>query len=123
MIQSFFFFLPLMGSLFNIFSMMFPNLNYGATRSFISKKRGGILQYLKSKSMHDIRVRHLQVVECVLQYFRVILERRLLFKRSRIPTILTYTDVDYAGSVSDIRSTSCYCTFLYGNLVAWRSNK
>lgn len=35
----------------------------------------------------------------------------------------TYTDADYAGYVSDRRSTSGYCTFLCGNLVAWKSKK
>lgn len=31
--------------------------------------------------MHDPRVRHLQVVDCVQQYLKAILERRLLIKR------------------------------------------
>lgn len=34
-----------------------------------------------------------------------------------------YTHYDYASLMSDIRSTSGYCTFLCGNLVAWRSKK
>ncbi|RDX84158.1 hypothetical protein CR513_34840, partial [Mucuna pruriens] len=33
------------------------------------------------------------------------------------------TDVDYAGSIVDRRSTSGYCMFLGGNLVTWRSKK
>ena len=34
-----------------------------------------------------------------------------------------YTDSDFAGSLSDRRSTSGYCIFLAGNLVIWRSKK
>jgi len=34
-----------------------------------------------------------------------------------------YTDVDYAGSIVDRRSTIGYCMFLGGNLVTWRSKK
>ncbi|MCH90414.1 hypothetical protein A2U01_0011329 [Trifolium medium] len=38
-------------------------------------------------------------------------------------TIKVYTGADYAGSVSDRRSTLGYCTFLCGNLIAWKSKK
>ncbi|KAI5336519.1 hypothetical protein L3X38_015787 [Prunus dulcis] len=34
-----------------------------------------------------------------------------------------YTDADWAGSVTDKRSTSGYFTFVGGNLVTWRSKK
>ena len=34
-----------------------------------------------------------------------------------------YTDSDFAGSLSDRRSTSGYCLFLARNLVIWRSKK
>jgi len=34
-----------------------------------------------------------------------------------------YTDVDYAGSIVDRRSTTGYYLFLGGNLVIWRSKK
>ncbi|KAE8672148.1 Protein ARABIDILLO 2 [Hibiscus syriacus] len=34
-----------------------------------------------------------------------------------------YTDVDWAGSVNDKRSTSSYCSYVWCNLVTWRSNK
>ncbi|RVW89842.1 putative mitochondrial protein [Vitis vinifera] len=32
-------------------------------------------------------------------------------------------DADWAGSVNNRRSTSGYCTFVWGNLVTWRSKK
>ena len=34
-----------------------------------------------------------------------------------------YTDADWAGSAEDRRSTSGYCSFVWGNLVTWRSTK
>ena len=34
-----------------------------------------------------------------------------------------YTDADWAGSITDRKSTSSYCTFIGGNLVIWRSKK
>ena len=47
----------------------------------------------------------------------------MLFRRGNELTLEAYTDVDYARSVDDRRSTSGYCTFLGGNLVSWRSKK
>ena len=34
-----------------------------------------------------------------------------------------YTDVAYAGSLTNRRSTTGYCIFLGGNIVSWRSKK
>ncbi|RVW29262.1 Retrovirus-related Pol polyprotein from transposon TNT 1-94, partial [Vitis vinifera] len=34
-----------------------------------------------------------------------------------------FSDADWAGSVTDQRSTSGYCSFVWGNLVTWRSKK
>ena len=34
-----------------------------------------------------------------------------------------FTDANCVGSVSDRRSTFGYCTFVWGNLVTWRSKK
>ena len=34
-----------------------------------------------------------------------------------------YTNVDWARSIKDRRSTTDYCSFVGGNLVTWRSNK
>lgn len=47
----------------------------------------------------------------------------LLFKKRGHLQIEAYTDADWAGSITDKRSSSGYCTFVGGNLVTWRSKK
>ncbi|KAH9752394.1 retrovirus-related pol polyprotein from transposon RE1 [Citrus sinensis] len=47
----------------------------------------------------------------------------LFSKNEDYNNIEVYTDADWAGSVSDRRSTSGYFTFVGGNLVTWRSKK
>ena len=34
-----------------------------------------------------------------------------------------FTNADWAGSVEHKRSTTGYCTYVWGNLVTWRSKK
>jgi hypothetical protein len=76
-----------------------------------------------SQFMHDPRVRHMKAVNRILQYLKATPGRGILFKRGGSLTMEAYTDADYAGSLSDRRSTIGYCTFLCGNLVTWRSKK
>jgi hypothetical protein len=38
-------------------------------------------------------------------------------------SVTGFSDADWAGSRSNQRSTSGYCTFVGGNLVTWRSKK
>ena len=47
----------------------------------------------------------------------------MLFKKQRQLQIELYVDVDWVESIIDRRSTSNYCTFLGGNLVAWPNKK
>ena len=37
--------------------------------------------------------------------------------------IEAYTDANWAKSITDRKSTTGYCTFVWGNLVTWRSKK
>jgi len=63
-----------------------------------------------SQFMHDPRERHLQAVNRIIQYLKAL-------------SIKIYTDVEYARSIVDRKSTTGYCMFLGGNLVTWRSKK
>ncbi|RDX87111.1 putative mitochondrial protein, partial [Mucuna pruriens] len=56
-------------------------------------------------------------------YFKASPGKGLLFIKEGKLSMEIYTNVDYAGSVADRRSTSEYCMFLEGNLVTWRSKK
>ncbi|PON66810.1 Ribonuclease H-like domain containing protein, partial [Trema orientale] len=47
----------------------------------------------------------------------------LFFGKNEKRGIEAYTDADWAGSIDDRKSTSGYCTMLWGNLVTWRSKK
>jgi len=73
--------------------------------------------------MHDPRERHLQVVNIIIQYLKTSPGKGLLFKKGEKLSMKVYTDVNYARSIVDRRSTTDYCMFLGENLVTWRSNK
>ena len=46
-----------------------------------------------------------------------------MFSKNGNLKVVGYTDADWAGSVTDRRSTSSYFTFVGGNLITWRSKK
>ncbi|KAF5468706.1 hypothetical protein F2P56_012842 [Juglans regia] len=70
-----------------------------------------------SQFMHNSREVYLQAVYRVLHYLKANPGKEILFKRKARLILEAYTDVDYAGSLVDRRSTTGYCTFLGGNLV------
>ncbi|KAH9716025.1 protein kinase domain-containing protein [Citrus sinensis] len=76
-----------------------------------------------SQYMHSPYVEHLEAVHKILRYLKSTPGRGLLFKKSDQRSVEVFTDADWAGSISDRRSTSGYCTFLWGNLITWRSKK
>lgn len=47
----------------------------------------------------------------------------MLYKKSGHCRVEVYIDADWAGSLTDYRSTTEYCTFLGRNLVTLRSKK
>ncbi|XP_022853783.1 uncharacterized protein LOC111375216 [Olea europaea var. sylvestris] len=44
-------------------------------------------------------------------------------RKSERKDVEAFTDADWAGSIEDRRSTTGYCTYVWGNLVTWRSKK
>jgi len=47
----------------------------------------------------------------------------ILFKKNEDRGIQCFVDADWAGSLEDSKSTSGFCTKVWGNLVTWRSKK
>ncbi|CAL8998093.1 unnamed protein product, partial [Prunus brigantina] len=62
-------------------------------------------------------------VDRILRYLKLAPGKGLMFSKNRDLEVVGYTDADWAGSITDRRSTSSYFTFVGGNLVTWRSKK
>ena len=78
---------------------------------------------LVSQFMQSPHEEHLEVVHRILRYLKSTPGRGLFFKKIGQEAIEAFTDADWAGSITDQKLTSDYCTFVWGNLVTWRSKK
>jgi hypothetical protein len=58
----------------------------------------------------------------IICYLKGCLGRGLLYTNGNLQ-VECYTDAVWAGLLDDRRSTSEYCAFVGGNLVAWRNKK
>ena len=76
-----------------------------------------------SQFMHAPSEEHMEAVYWILRYLKSTLGKGLLFSKNGISNIEGYTDSDWAGDQTTRRSTSCYFTFVEGNLVTWKSKK
>ena len=85
------------------------------TRPDIAFAVSMVSQYMQSP--YEI---HMEVVYQILRYLKMTPGKGLYFKKNHSRLIEAFTNV---GSVEDRRSTSGYCTFVWGNLVTWRSKK
>ena len=73
--------------------------------------------------MNNPTEEHMIAVNRILRYLKMTPGKGLFFKKIAKKDIELFSDVDQAGSLTDRRSTSGYCTFVWGNLVIWRSKK
>ena len=77
-----------------------------------------------SQFMHNPSVDHMDAVVRILRYLKSAPGRGVMFsKHSSILEVCGFTDADWAGNITDRRSTSGYFTFVGGNLVTWKSKK
>ena len=78
---------------------------------------------LVSQFMHIPTEEHMLVVRKILCYLKATPGKKILFKAKNELDIKGFSDADYAGSITDRRSTSGYYVYLGENLVSWRSEK
>ncbi|GAV56879.1 hypothetical protein CFOL_v3_00420 [Cephalotus follicularis] len=76
-----------------------------------------------SQFMHSPKEEQLDAVYRVLRYLKGTPGRGLFFKKGEQRMVEIYIDTDWAGSSVDRMSMSDYCTYVWGNLVTWRSKK
>ena len=70
-----------------------------------------------SQYMHAPCEEHMEVVYRIMKYLKGSLGKGLYFRKNETRSIEGFTDADWADSIDDRRSTSGYCTFVWGNLV------
>ena len=88
------------------------------TRPDIAYAVSVVSQFMQSPS-----VDHMAAVMRILAYLKSAPGKGILYKCHGHMRIEGFTDADWAGDVTDRRSTSGYFTFVGGNLVTWRSKK
>ncbi|XP_019053531.1 PREDICTED: uncharacterized protein LOC109114786 [Nelumbo nucifera] len=88
------------------------------TRLDISYAVGVVSQYI-----HEPRTSHMQAVNKILAYLKGCPGKGMLYSNHGHLKIEAYTDVDWAGSIDDKRSTSGYYALVGGNLISWKSKK
>ena len=76
-----------------------------------------------SQFMKDPHLPHWEAVIRIVRYLKAYPGRGLLYKTNGHLRVEAYTDANWAGSPSDRKSTTRYCTILGGNLITWRSKK
>ncbi|KAL5758013.1 hypothetical protein ACOSP7_020624 [Xanthoceras sorbifolium] len=76
-----------------------------------------------SQFMNSPNEEHMGAVLRILRYLKMTPGQGICFKKSEDRDVRIFTDADWAGSVVDRRSTSGYCSYVWGNLVTWRSKK
>ncbi|RVW64174.1 Retrovirus-related Pol polyprotein from transposon RE1 [Vitis vinifera] len=90
-----------------------------------SQKKLGIKKEMSAVSqfMHSPTEEHMEAVYRILRYLKMTPGKGLFFRKIENRDTEVYSDADWAGNIIDRRSTSGYCSFVWGNLVTWRSKK
>ena len=83
----------------------------------------GFSMSVVSQYMNNPNEEHFKVVYKILQYLKMTPRKGLFFQKGSNKRIEVYSDADWARSINDPRSTTDYCTYIWGNLVTWRSKK
>ncbi|CAN1338667.1 Retrovirus-related Pol polyprotein from transposon TNT 1-94 [Linum perenne] len=78
---------------------------------------------LVSQFMHEPTEEHWEAVLRILRYLKRTPGLGLMFRKHGSRNIELYTDASWASSITDRKSTSGYCSYVWGNLVTWKSKK
>ena len=78
---------------------------------------------MASRYMNNPNELHMKVVNRILQYLKGTQGKGLYFAKNLNRNLEMYTDADWAGSIIGRKSTTRYCSYVWGNLVTWRSKK
>ena len=73
--------------------------------------------------MHAPRTVHLAAVHRILRYLKGSPGQGILSRSHGHAKAMAYTDATWAGSLTDRKSTTVYCTMVGGNLISWKSKK
>nr|XP_048319473.1 secreted RxLR effector protein 161-like [Ziziphus jujuba var. spinosa] len=76
-----------------------------------------------SQHMNNSTEDHLQAVYRILRYLKMTPGHGLLFKKCENREIEIYTDASWTGELIDKKSTTGYYSYVWRNLVTWRSKK
>ena len=83
----------------------------------------GFFVSVVSQFMNNPIEEHMEVVNRILRYLKMTSGRGLLYKKSDNRNIEVLLDADWVGNISNRRSTSGYYSYVWANLVTWRSKK
>ncbi|RVW85510.1 Retrovirus-related Pol polyprotein from transposon RE1 [Vitis vinifera] len=70
-----------------------------------------------SQFMHSPIEEHMEAVYRILRYLKMTPGKGLFFRKTENRDTEVYSDADWAGNIIDRRSTSGYCSFVWGNLL------
>ena len=73
--------------------------------------------------MHAPCEEQMESVFKILKHLKGSPGKGLYFRKNETRSIEGFTDAYWADSIDDRKSTSGYCTFVWGNFVTWRSKK
>ena len=76
-----------------------------------------------SQFMVELKRAHWVAAKHVLRYLQGTVDYRILYTRSKDIRLSGFTDVDWAGSSVDRKSTSRYCFSVGSSMVSWCSRK
>ncbi|CAN0859910.1 Retrovirus-related Pol polyprotein from transposon RE1 [Linum grandiflorum] len=73
--------------------------------------------------MNDPTEEHFAAVIHILRYLKKTPGLGLIFKKGNNREVELYADASWASEVTSRMSTTGYCSYVWGNLVTWRSKK